>query len=241
MKYLKKFSPFKKKEIKSWLDSLDIKNYVINDDLTIDINGDINLRRKLHTKKIPYKFRNVSGEFNCEHNNLKLLTNCPDFVGGDFVCCNNELVSLSEGPKEVLGNYYAYKNQLVTLKGIPKSLYSFYCSDNSITSLEYLENIQHELDIQDNNIKSIEFLPYVNYICILKNPIFELIEPINQWSETSVFKFLNYCKEYDVIIENKNFKYTIILDNLKEVLYMMDLENKYDFDKLKKSKHYLIK
>ena len=41
--------------------------YTINDDGSIDVDGDVNLSRKKLTK-IPFKFRNVSGSFFCYNN-----------------------------------------------------------------------------------------------------------------------------------------------------------------------------
>ena len=38
---LKNLSIGKRAQIIKWLDSFDIKNYNINDDLTIDVNGDV--------------------------------------------------------------------------------------------------------------------------------------------------------------------------------------------------------
>ncbi|NCQ51908.1 hypothetical protein GW796_08450 [archaeon] len=35
-----------KKEIKDWLDIYDIASYTINDDLTVDVNGDVYLAHK---------------------------------------------------------------------------------------------------------------------------------------------------------------------------------------------------
>lgn len=42
-------------EIREWLDKYNIKNYTINDDLTIDVNGDVNLNNEESTKlaKLP--------------------------------------------------------------------------------------------------------------------------------------------------------------------------------------------
>ncbi len=47
-----------KEEVKKILDDLSIKNYIINDDLTVDVNGHVNLRNK-NLISIPVKFSKV--------------------------------------------------------------------------------------------------------------------------------------------------------------------------------------
>jgi len=46
--------------------------YTINDDGSIDVDGEVDLSRKKLTK-IPFKFRNVSGGFYCNNNQLTSL------------------------------------------------------------------------------------------------------------------------------------------------------------------------
>ena len=62
MKYLKKFNEY----INSICSKYGIENYTINDDGTIDVNGYVNLYNKNLTK-LPLKFRNVTGDFYCNH------------------------------------------------------------------------------------------------------------------------------------------------------------------------------
>ena len=60
-----KMASFKtKEEIQNWLDRLRIKNYTINEDLTVDIKGDIEISSKDLTI-IPVQFGNVTGSFYC--------------------------------------------------------------------------------------------------------------------------------------------------------------------------------
>ena len=94
-------------EIESWCDEVGIKNYTINSQGEIDVDGDVILRRS-DLKELPYKFGRVSGNFNISYNrNIKSFKNCPHFVGGFFNCndCIN-LDSLEGCPKEVKDNFY---------------------------------------------------------------------------------------------------------------------------------------
>ena len=80
-----------------------IKNYTINSDGTIDVDGDVNLSNYRNRpmgglpcsklKKLPLKFRKVNGFFNCSGNELISLVGSPISVG-DFNCSYNKLNSL---------------------------------------------------------------------------------------------------------------------------------------------------
>ena len=109
-----------------------IKNYTINDDFTIDVNGNVFLSRR-NLKEFPeyIQFRVVGGRFDCRNNNLTSLRGCPREVEG-FYCNVNELTSLEGAPERVGGNFYCDYNKLTTLKGAPKEIGGeFKCNKNS--------------------------------------------------------------------------------------------------------------
>ena len=70
MKYLKLFENFK--DIDSICQKFGIKNYIINSDGSIDVDGNVDLTDKGLTK-LPLKFRNVGGYFYCGYNQLTTL------------------------------------------------------------------------------------------------------------------------------------------------------------------------
>ena len=88
MKYLNTYKLFESvsdsqffktyEETKNWLDDMDIENYTINDDLTIDVDGDgdVNLNNK-KLEKIPVKFKSIGGYFDCYNNKLTSLKGSP--------------------------------------------------------------------------------------------------------------------------------------------------------------------
>ena len=82
-------------------------DYTINDDGSIDVDGDVDLSCKKLTK-IPFKFRNVSVYFTCSNNQLTSLEGAPNTVGGSFSCHNNQLTSLECAPNTVDGNFYCH-------------------------------------------------------------------------------------------------------------------------------------
>ena len=113
-----------------------IKKYTINDDYSIDVDGNVELHGKGLTK-IPLKFNKVSGWFYCYNNKLTTLEGCPEKVGGLFGCSFNNLTTLEGSPKEVGGDFYCHNNKLTTLEGSPKEVGgSFCCNTNKLTTLE---------------------------------------------------------------------------------------------------------
>jgi len=115
-----------------------IKNYIINEDGSIDVNGDVNLIGK-RLKRLPLKFRNVSGNFDCSKNRLVSLEGSPEFVGGAFFCNYNNLTSLKGGPKKVYNIFNCSYNNIITFEGAPDYLKvnreSFMCYSNPIYNI----------------------------------------------------------------------------------------------------------
>jgi hypothetical protein len=95
-----------------------IKNYTINKDGTVDVNGDVNLSLRGLTE-IPIKFGVVRGKFDVRFNNLLSLKNSPREVTGTFDCSgNNNLTSLKYGPK-IAGTYKCNFCNLQSSEGMP--------------------------------------------------------------------------------------------------------------------------
>ncbi len=105
-----------KEEIKKWLDKYSITKYTINEDLTVDVDGSVDLyKRKL--KSIDVQFGIVKGFFYCHENQLTSLEGCPKYVGLDFACYGNPTEGLDYCPKEIGGQFYCENNpQLGNLK-----------------------------------------------------------------------------------------------------------------------------
>ena len=113
-----------------------IKNYTINSDDTIDVNGDVDILG-LSIETIPVKFRNVSGCFDCSFNMISEIAQVPLYVGESFDCSWCKITTLENGPKYVGGNFCCYGNKLTTLEGCPEYVGGgFYCYENKLSSLE---------------------------------------------------------------------------------------------------------
>ena len=62
--------------------------WYINEKGEVDVDGNVNMI-EMQLTEIPVKFGEVSGWFDCSHNNITTLKNCPDSIGGMFNCFNN--------------------------------------------------------------------------------------------------------------------------------------------------------
>ena len=136
--------------IRKWLDEYKITNYTINDDLTIDVDGDVDLDFYKYEKLPEYiQFGAVRNYFSlyCS-SNLTSLKGCPCEVGGDFYCsgCIN-LESLEEAPQKVGGSFECRAcNKLKSLEGAPQEVgWSFNCSGCS--NLKSLKGCPKEVGI----------------------------------------------------------------------------------------------
>ena len=95
-----------KENIKIWCDKMGIKNYIINSQGEIDVDGNVFLEYNTFSE-LPYKFGTINGSFilyGCK--NLTSLKNCPDCVHGEFDCSKcPKLDSLEGCPKIVTSNF----------------------------------------------------------------------------------------------------------------------------------------
>ena len=140
MKHLKSYKIFENKqtdeEIHELCKKYKIRNYTINEDKSIDVDGHVYLK-DLGLTKLPLKFRNVSGYFRCNGNKITTLEGSPEKVNGGFDCGSNNLETLEGSPETVGGFFSCVGNKLTTLEGAPETIDSYFdCSNNKLTTLE---------------------------------------------------------------------------------------------------------
>ena len=128
-----------------------ITNYTINDDGSIDVNGDVYLYY-MELTELPLVFNRVTGNFDCDGNKLTSLKGSPKWVGGWFSCTINRLTSLEFSPDYVGGNFDCDGNKLTSLKGSPKWVGGWFsCTINRLTSLEFSPDyVGDSFDCDDN-------------------------------------------------------------------------------------------
>ena len=109
MKYLKLFESFE--DIDEICKQYNIKNYTINPDGSIDVDGKVNLYLSGLTK-LPLKFNKVNGYFNCSRNNLTSFKFAPKIIRGEFNCNCNNIKSFEYFPNFVKDNFFCINNPI---------------------------------------------------------------------------------------------------------------------------------
>ena len=191
-------------KIKKICSKLDIVDYVINDDGTLDVEGDVFIYEG-EFAKLPLRFNKVGGDFYCNHNNLTTLIGSPVFVGGEFDCSENNLTSLLHSPIEVGGDFDCANNRLTSLKHLtPKIGRGINLFSNAIKSLEWCpKTINGSFYCNGNQITTLKHSPSIvngDFYCS-SNPLTSLeYSPIKvggdfDFSDTKVSS-LKYCPEY---------------------------------------------
>lgn len=121
-----------KKQIKAFLKAKRIRNYTINDDLTIDVDDDVWL--SIEETEIPVQFGKVDGDFNLRKcTNLTSLKGTPVKVFGNFRCSDMSLTSLVGAPDYVHENFDCSGNPIISFEGLPDVFGNFTCHDTSVT------------------------------------------------------------------------------------------------------------
>ena len=163
-----------KQRAKSQCKSLGIQNYTINDDGTVDVNGDLVIYLSLDARKdeppnilinfnkvngdvdislnwrnlgrneLPFTFNEVTGSFFVDHCQLESLKGCPKKVGRCFSARVNILFTLEGAPKTVGSDFSVSHNLLRDLKGSPKYVGGYV--DVSSNELESLEGLTSRID-----------------------------------------------------------------------------------------------
>jgi hypothetical protein len=113
-----------------------IKNYTINPDGSIDVDGYVDLYR-CRLDQLPLVFNKVTGWFDCSHNRLTSLKGSPKWVGSDFYCSGNYLTSLEFSPDYVGGFFHCgYSEKLTNPKGCTEKIgQKFTCNNTPLSSI----------------------------------------------------------------------------------------------------------
>lgn len=199
-----------------------IKNYTINQDGSIDVDGDVDLASRVLTE-LPLKFNKVSGNFFCNNNRLTTLIGCPNIVSGNFYCTYNHLESLVGCPSEVGGKFNCYNNQLTSLIGCPIIIRGdFLCSSNELKSLNGCPSeVGADFNCTSNELTSLAGCPNQvggSFLCFKNNlhPFYDIaIKELNN----DIGIFVKYMDQYDVWTYGYNKKNAMeLIDEIKDGL-----------------------
>ena len=136
MKYLKLFESFE--DIDEICRKYKIRNYTINTDGSIDVDGHVDLSQE-NLIKIPIRFNKINGYFDCCNNYLTSLEGSPVEVNGDFSCSYNKLKSFEYVPKIIRGGFICSYNNIKSFEYFPSFVKGYFgCYDNPIWNVWYL-------------------------------------------------------------------------------------------------------
>jgi len=144
-----------KDRIDTICEQYNIKNYLINADGSLDVNGSVNISLN-GLLAIPLRFNNVTGSFYCNYNSLTSLLGCPKYVGGTFDCANNALVSINFAPNKIHRDFLCEQNPLSDLVGGPSYVNGDYSAYNTHiqTLVGCAETINGNLQVSQNHLLS---------------------------------------------------------------------------------------
>ncbi len=180
-----------------FLDDVVEGEWELNPKGEIIVKGSVNMSWK-GLSEIPYKFKYVSGRFDCSCNNLTTLKNAPKEIGDTFVGDYNKLKNLKGIPKikryiktEIYESYNVKQNPLITLEHIPKNIKDgciyFSWSDEMYEYFKCNLDKIHFWGIIHNYINILDSIPEsINYI---KNYISrnDLIYYLNSIPQTKLY------------------------------------------------------
>ena len=223
--------PTTREEVMQVCEKYYITRYTINDDLSIDVDDNVNLTL-YSLEYLPLKFNYVAGFFVCTENNLKTLEGCPQTVDGFFDCSHNNLKTLEGSPQTVGGHFFCLENELITLEGSPQTVDGdFYCFDNNLVSLEGCPQTVDNFDCSDNKLRDLEYFPEVSGdVYTEENTVNLLVYTFIKNADNFMIEDFN---DYE-IVRNRD---TVMLDRLQTFIKDNDLQMP-DLEEIKK--HYKI-
>lgn len=124
-------------KINGWLKKFGIRDFRINGDFTINVDGDVDLSGK-GISQIPsfIQFKYIAGNFDISNNDLKVLRGCPTECDS-FNCSNNPGLRTLRGGPIIVDVYNCSNNNLTALTGSPNCCVQFVANNNPrLTSLK---------------------------------------------------------------------------------------------------------
>ena len=200
-----------KSQVNSICRQLKLKDYQINDDLTVDVNhvGHFDesvkiTRENIVDGKLPIKFNKVKGGFEANWCGLTTLEGSPKWVGGNFQIVSNKLTTLEHAPGYVGGGLNCRDNNLTTLKYSPKKVGHDFNG--------YGNGIGDGFCLHENNIRDLEDFDcdFAGEFMCVRNPIQDLLGNTDS-SDITDYEFVCLFKRLKVIksgkLDLKRFKY----------------------------------
>ena len=134
----------------------------INDDLTVDVAGNVGIRFGNDVKDLPCKFNRINGNFFIELSFAidDFIDKFPERVEGKLSITNCGLDSLKNLPTKYVGkDFDCSSNNLQTFEGLPEHIVGDINADsNDIYTCEFLENFEGDVSLYLNPVQYVQFL-----------------------------------------------------------------------------------
>lgn len=180
-----------KQQIIEWLDNHFIEEYIINKDLTVDVDMNVMLMH-YKLKEIPIQFGTINGSFVCNNNSLTSLKGSPYHINGSFIFNCNDIDSFQYAPKFVRDEFSCQHNPIKNLDTFKTELlgpfYHAYTKNKTFPIDELRTYYLNEYDdymfvqINKNDLKNILTKIHLNEE--LKNEL--LVQDINKKNKLKV-------------------------------------------------------
>lgn len=96
------------RETCQWLDKMEIDNYQVDNDFTVNVGGEVNLFEQELTH-LPVKFGRVKGNFAIQKTALQSLVGLPHTVENHFMCEVKPELNFSQyAPQKIGGSLFLY-------------------------------------------------------------------------------------------------------------------------------------
>ena len=127
MRYLRDYRLFESSdgltdEQRKFLDRYTRVTWSLNSEGLVDVKESFWCRSQGLEDFLGIRFGKVSGNFDCDGNQLRTLEGAPREVGRDFYCHNNQLRTLEGAPRKVGRDFYCVGNPLISLEGAPEMI-----------------------------------------------------------------------------------------------------------------------
>jgi hypothetical protein len=184
--------------IKAWCESLEITNYTINSDGSVDIQGDISIDSETMDNQLqfPIKLNIVDGNMIIQNAGITSLINMPHTVNGNFQASNCDLISLEGCPKIIKGDFDFTNN----------SVSSFWVGNYDVY-------VGGDIYTSSNDFKP--FNIFMQFLCGFNEEDYD-DDPYNDWGDVEcdveVAKvILSYQRHFEIwdtpeTLNEKNFK-----------------------------------
>ena len=109
------------------------RDYTIAQDMSVQVDTDCNIRRKVPGHILPFPITHVHGEF-VVSGAVTSLKNGPHYVESIYICSDCSLTNLKYAPADV-PMFVCSNNKLTSLEGAPHNCSTLDCSNNVLTNL----------------------------------------------------------------------------------------------------------